>query len=82
MEKCTCKFTPDFENTVQLFFEAVHVMIKSTEKLECIEQLLFQEVEDLDVKYIRTIRMEEETVEVAKERIKTVVMNNSHGPNR
>ena len=82
MDKKTCKFTPDFEKSVELFFEAVHTMIKSTENLECIEHQLFQTVEDLEVNYISTIKKEEYIVEVAKERIKTVVMNNSHGPNR
>ncbi len=82
MEKTTCKFTPNFERTVEMFFEAVHMMINSTEKLECIEHQLFQTVEELDVTHISTIKVDEYIIGVAKERIKTVVMNNSHGPNR
>ena len=82
MEQTTCKFTPSFEATTELFHEAVYVMVRSTQGLPRVEDCLFEKVENLEGMSISSVKEHEELVEIAKERISRVVMSNSYGPNR
>ena len=81
MEKVDVTFKPSFPNVCDFFCLIIDHMIISVKDLPRIEHLLFQSVEDLEISTIRSVVIEEELVEIAKERIRTVVMENSHGPN-
>lgn len=50
------------------------------QELGRVEQHLFEAVEDLPVTYLSSVRVDDEIVVVAKQRISAVVLNNSHGP--
>ncbi|XP_077987554.1 dynein axonemal heavy chain 3-like isoform X2 [Glandiceps talaboti] len=82
MDGVTTKFTPSFENLIKELYQIIYTMIHSVERLPRIEHQLFQVVDNLKVKCISTVEQDEEIVEVAKERIKTVIMKNSWGPKR
>ena len=56
-------------------------MVMSVTKLPCIDTLLFQNTEDME-RCIRSVRIEEELVDKAKERIKKIVMANNFGPEK
>ncbi|XP_055958183.1 dynein axonemal heavy chain 3 [Patella vulgata] len=73
-------FKPPFPHTTDFFNLIIDTMIVSVVKLPRLENLLFQTVEDLDIKYISSVKIEEELVDIAKSRIHKVVMENSHGP--
>ncbi|XP_066284547.1 dynein axonemal heavy chain 3-like isoform X3 [Branchiostoma lanceolatum] len=79
-ETVTASFSPSFPEVTLGIFSMVDSIVKSVFQLSRVENLLFQAVEDLDTKYISTVQLEEETVQVAKERIRKVIDNNSHGP--
>ncbi|XP_070559259.1 dynein axonemal heavy chain 3-like isoform X5 [Ptychodera flava] len=82
MDGVTTKFTPSFENIIEKLNQIIYTMVHSVEKLPHIEHQLFQEVEDLQIRYISTVEEDEEIVEIAKERIKAVILKNSCGPKR
>ena len=60
----------------------VYYTFQSVQKLERVEQRLFEVVEDLPVTYLSSVQIDDEIVVVAKQRISAVVLNNSHGPER
>lgn len=55
-------------------------MVISARKLNRVEHLLFETVEDMEVQYLSSVSVAEELVERAKERIHTIITANSHGP--
>ena len=55
-------------------------MVISARKLNRVEHLLFETVEDMEVQYLSSVSVAEELVERAKERIHTIITSNSHGP--
>lgn len=57
-------------------------MVISVSKLPCIDSLLFQTPENLEESYIRTVRVDEELVNIAKERIQKMIIANSFGPEK
>lgn len=81
MEKVDINFKPSFPDICDFFCLIIDHMIISVKELPRIEHLLFQSVEDLQISTIRSVIIEEELVDKAKDRIRTVVMGNSHGPN-
>lgn len=80
MEDIEVKFKPTFPDICDFFSAIIDYMVISVAQLPRIEHLLFEAVEDLDITFIKTVQVEEEVVVDAKERIKTVVFANSHGP--
>ena len=82
IDKVDVAFTPSFSDICDFFCLIIDTMVISVHGLPCIENLLFQTVEDLQIKTIKTVLVEEELVDIAKERIRTVIMANSHGPTR
>lgn len=82
MEKVEAKFKPSFDEICDFFNAIIDFMVISVSELPRIEHLLFEAVEDLDVTFIKNVQLEEILVLDAKERIKTVVFANSHGPTR
>ncbi|KAL3852322.1 hypothetical protein ACJMK2_015979 [Sinanodonta woodiana] len=82
MEKEQVVFRPPFPTICDFFYMIIDMMVESVRNLPCIEHLLFQEIEGLEIKYISSVEIKEEIVIEAKERIKTVVIANSHGPNK
>ncbi|XP_065937642.1 dynein axonemal heavy chain 3 isoform X7 [Magallana gigas] len=81
VEKVDINFKPSFPDICDFFCLIIDQMIISVKELPRIEHLLFQSVEDLQISTIRSVIIEEELVEKAKDRLQTVVMGNSHGPN-
>lgn len=75
------KFSPSFPDICDFFCLIIDTMVMSVTKLPCIDTLLFQNTEGIE-NFIKTVRIEEELVEVAKERIRKMVNVNSHGPEK
>jgi hypothetical protein len=75
------KFLPSFPDICDFFCLIIDTMILSVTKLPCIDTLLFQNTEDIE-KFIRTVKVEEELVDIAKERIRKMVTANSYGPEK
>ncbi|ESO88893.1 hypothetical protein LOTGIDRAFT_125424 [Lottia gigantea] len=73
-------FKPSFTDICDFFNLLIDTMVLSVVELPRLENILFQTVEGLDVKYISTVQSNEELVIEAKNRIHKVVMENSHGP--
>ncbi|KAL4226016.1 hypothetical protein ACF0H5_014003 [Mactra antiquata] len=82
MENIEAKFKPTFSEICDFFCAIIDYMIISVAELPRIEHLLFEAVENLDVTFIKSVQIEEELVVDAKDRIKTVIFANSHGPLR
>ena len=80
MDNAEVTFRPSFEEICEFFCAIIDMMVISVQELPRIEHLLFEAVENLEMTLIRSIQLEEELVLVAKEKIKTVVHANSHGP--
>ncbi|XP_053376707.1 dynein axonemal heavy chain 3-like [Mercenaria mercenaria] len=80
MENVEVTFKPKFPDTCDFFCAIIDFMVISVAELPRIEHLLFEAVEDLDISVIKTVQIEEELVIDAKDRIKTVIYANSHGP--
>ena len=82
MENVEVGFRPTFPNICDFFCAIIDIMVISVKELPRIEHLLFCEVEELAMTFISTVSLEEELVISAKDRIKTVIYANSHGPLR
>ena len=82
MDNVEVAFRPSFPNICDFFSAIIDIMVISVKELPRIEHLLFCEVEDLDMSFISTVEIEETLVISSKERIKTVIYANSHGPLR
>ncbi|KAH3881436.1 hypothetical protein DPMN_005362, partial [Dreissena polymorpha] len=82
MENAQVIFSPLFPELCEFFNAIIDFMVISVSQLPRIEHLLFEAVENLDITFIRTVHVEEEVVVNAKERIKTVIYNNHHGPSK
>jgi dynein heavy chain len=81
IEKVDVTFKPSFPDVFDFFCLIIDHMTISVKELPRIEHLLFHSVEDLQISTIKSVEIEEELVDKAKERIRKVVMENSHGPN-
>ncbi|XP_067861511.1 dynein axonemal heavy chain 3-like [Heptranchias perlo] len=60
----------------------VDLLVTSVGQIPRIEHQLFQAIDNLEVKYISSIHIEEQIVVCAKARLQAVAKNNSHGPLR
>ncbi|XP_067685210.1 dynein axonemal heavy chain 3-like [Haliotis asinina] len=80
LEEGELSFKPVFPDICDFFCFIIDTMVASVTDLKHIEHLLFHAVDDLEVKFISTVKDGEELVEAAKTRIRKVVMANSHGP--
>ncbi|KAL5013225.1 hypothetical protein ScPMuIL_007495 [Solemya velum] len=82
LENACIKFKPEFNNIISKFYEVIDLMVLSVQDIPCIESLLFQTVEDVSDKIISFVKIDEEVVVLAKSRINTVIIENTHGPER
>lgn len=82
MENVDVKFRPSFPDICDFFCLIIDLMIVSVSELPCIENLLFQVPDESNMKTISCVKVEDELVEIAKARIKDIVMKNSFGPTR
>ena len=80
MESSSLSFHPSFPNLFDFFCLIIDTMVISARRLQRMEHLLFESVEDMEVQYLSSVSVAEELVERAKERIHTVITANSHGP--
>ncbi|XP_053575219.1 dynein axonemal heavy chain 3-like [Bombina bombina] len=82
LKESDVRFNPSVEEIVSGFDSVVESMVISVQQMPRIENFLFQAVDNLKIKYISSVQIYEEIVLSAKERIKNVMENNIHGPNR
>ena len=82
VENSSLGFGPSFPDLFDFFCLIIDTMVISTRKLNRVETLLFEEVEDMELKFVSSVSVDEELVERAKERIHTVITANSHGPTK
>ncbi|XP_052058680.1 dynein axonemal heavy chain 3-like isoform X1 [Mytilus californianus] len=80
--KVGLQFLPSFPDIYDFFCLIIDTMVMSVSKLPCIDSLLFQTPENLEESYIRTVRIDEELVNIAKERIQKMITANSFGPEK
>ncbi|KAM9311612.1 dynein axonemal heavy chain 3-like [Gastrophryne carolinensis] len=73
---------PSVEEIVCGFDNLEESLVISVQQMPRIEHFLFQAVDNLKIKYINSVQIKEEIVLSAKARIKAVIENNMHGPNR
>lgn len=73
-------FHPSLPDLFDYFCLIIDTMVISARKLNRVEHLLFETVEDMEVQYLSSVSVAEELVERAKERIHTIITANSHGP--
>ncbi|KAM8971996.1 dynein axonemal heavy chain 3-like [Pelodytes ibericus] len=73
---------PSVEEIVCGFDSIVESLVICVQQMKRIENFLFQAVDNLKIKYISSVQIHEEIVLSAKARIKAVIENNIHGPNR
>ncbi|MEE6480199.1 hypothetical protein FKM82_012486 [Ascaphus truei] len=76
------RFNPSVEEIVCGFDKIVESLVINVQQMPRIEKFLFQAVDNLKIKYISSVQIHEEIVLSAKARIKAVIENNIHGPNR
>ena len=80
MEKVTVNFEPNFSDVTETIHEIIEHMVKSVQNFQCVEHQLFYEDEGLKKRYISSVKLDEERVLAAKERVAFVVEKNSAGP--
>eukprot|EP00062_Callorhinchus_milii_P022724 gi/632980863/ref/XP_007907272.1/ PREDICTED: dynein heavy chain 3, axonemal-like [Callorhinchus milii] len=79
VETSSVRFIPAIDELVEKLNHIVDILVVSVQWIPRIEHQLFQPVDNLEVKYISSVQLEEEIVLFAKARIQTVVESNSHG---
>ncbi|XP_063786085.1 dynein axonemal heavy chain 3-like [Pseudophryne corroboree] len=82
LKESDVRFNPSVEKIVCCFDKIVESLVISVQQMPRIENFLFQAVDNLKIKYIGSVQIHEEIVLSAKARIKAVIENNMHGPNR
>ncbi|XP_043943753.1 dynein axonemal heavy chain 3-like [Protopterus annectens] len=75
-------FSPSMDEMMTGLNSIVDNIILSVQKIPRPEHLLFQMVDNLEVKYISSVQLHEEIVLSAKARIQAVIVSNCNGPNR
>ena len=76
----TVNFEPNFSDVTETMHEIIEHMVKSVQSFQCVEHQLFYEDEGLKKRYISSVKLDEERVLAAKERVAFVVEKNSAGP--
>ncbi|KAK7101862.1 hypothetical protein V1264_020178 [Littorina saxatilis] len=82
VENSTLGFRPSFPDVFDFFCLIIDTMVISVRKLNRLEDLLFETVEDMETQYLSSVSVGEELVEWSKERIHIIITGNSHGPLR
>ncbi|KAM4746905.1 dynein axonemal heavy chain 3-like [Rhinophrynus dorsalis] len=82
LKESDVSFNPSVEEIVCGFDNIVESLVISVQQMPTIENFLFQAVDNLKIKYISSVQIHEEIVLSAKAKIKAVIENNIHGPNR
>ncbi|XP_073413059.1 dynein axonemal heavy chain 3-like [Dendrobates tinctorius] len=82
LKESDVSFNPSVQEIVCGFDNVVESLVISVQQMPRIENFLFQAVDNLKIKYISSVQIHEEIVLSAKARIKAVIENNMHGPNR
>jgi len=85
MENNSTKFVPNFDQVYETLCDVVETMVSSVQEIPRVEYQLFQEVDDIEIKHLTSIeldddRVKEKILEVTRDRLRTVVQSNSHGP--
>ena len=80
VENSALGFRPSFPDLFDYFCLIIDTMVINARKLNRVEHMLFEAVEDMEMQYLSSVSVAEELVERAKERIHTVIAANSHGP--
>ncbi|XP_059151071.1 dynein axonemal heavy chain 3-like [Physella acuta] len=82
LENSSLQFTPNFPDVCDFFSLIIDTMVLSVRHLTRLEHKLFQGVEELEPKMILSVEIGEEVVENAKDKIRTIVLANGHGPKK
>ncbi|KAK3779700.1 hypothetical protein RRG08_013655 [Elysia crispata] len=83
VEESTLQFRPSFPDICDYFSLIIDTMVVSVRRLPRLESNLFHSVEDLNQPAtILSVEVDEELVETAKDKIRAVVLSNSHGPKK
>ena len=80
MDNTTVDFEPSFLDVVETVHDIIDNTVKSVQSFLCVEHQLFYEDEGLKKRYISCVKLDEERVQLAKERVADVVEKNSFGP--
>ncbi|XP_078276213.1 dynein axonemal heavy chain 3-like [Rhinoraja longicauda] len=75
-------FTPTIDEVMEGLAQMVNLIVTGVQQIPRIEHQLFQAVDNLEVKYIGSVQMEEEKVLKIKARLQAVAQSNSYGPLR
>ncbi|MGH0174120.1 UNVERIFIED_CONTAM: hypothetical protein FKN15_009256 [Acipenser sinensis] len=81
-EKTDVLFTPSIDEVTGCLHSIVDSVVLSVQHFPRIEHQLFQAVDKLQIRFISSVQTGEEIVLSAKARIRAVIINNSHGPQR
>ncbi|XP_041110137.1 dynein heavy chain 3, axonemal-like isoform X2 [Polyodon spathula] len=81
-EKADVSFTPSIDEVTRCLHSVVDNLVLSVQRFPRIEHQLFQAVDKLQIRFISSVQTGEEIVLLAKARIRAVIINNSHGPQR
>ncbi|XP_038666815.1 dynein heavy chain 3, axonemal-like [Scyliorhinus canicula] len=82
MEGSHILFTPTMNEVLEGLTHIVDHLVLSAQRIPRIEYQLFQAIDNQEIKYISSVRLEEDIVLCTKARLQAVVTNNSHGPVR
>lgn len=80
MDSSALCFRPSLDDLCNSFSLIVDTMVTCVQQVKRVEHFLFQDVEELPVRYVSSVGVQEELVEQAKGRLHTVIVANSHGP--
>ena len=74
------KIDPDFDETVETFYQIIDDIVESLNNMPRIEELLFQETQGLECVYCNMVTKNEELVVKSKHFIKQIITSNATGP--
>ncbi|XP_068702145.1 dynein axonemal heavy chain 3-like [Montipora foliosa] len=80
VDNTTVDFEPSFLDVLETVHDIIDNTVKSVQSFLCVEHQLFYEDEGLKKRYISCVKLDEERVQLAKERVADVVEKNSFGP--
>ena len=81
------KFVPDFDFIYSTLCGTIDTMVSSVFETTRVEHKLFQQVDQIEVKYLHSIELDasvirEDILDDARERLKNIVQLNSQGPEK
>jgi hypothetical protein len=74
------KIDPDFDETVETFYQIIDDIVESLYDMPRIEKLLFQEIQGVECVYYNMVKKNEELVVKSKHLIKQIITSNATGP--